>query len=86
MKLVEFPAITVWFVGDKLNPGAVFTVSVAALLVAVPNPLIAKARYWLPDIAPVVPLMVSVALAEPDIPPPSVKFPKVEPPSVETCH
>jgi hypothetical protein len=86
VKVAVFPAVTVWLTGCVVIAGAVFTVSVAAVLVAVPSVLIASARYWLPDIAPVVPLTVKVAVAEPDTPLPSVKFPKLVPPFVETCH
>jgi hypothetical protein len=39
------PAVTVWFTGCVVIAGAVFTVSVAALLVAVLTELVASMRY-----------------------------------------
>ena len=74
--LFEFWSVTVPEVG-----GAVFTVSVAAVVVAVPAELVNTARYRYPfcDEAVVKPRMVEVAPAPETL----LKF---APPSVFTCH
>ena len=51
LKLTDCPALTVWRAGCVVMLGAVtagFTVSVAALVVALPALLVNTARYWLP--------------------------------------
>src|SRR3989442_13591639 len=74
--LFEFWSVTVPEVG-----GAVFTVSVAAVVVAVPAEFVNTARYRYPfcDEAVVKPRMVEVAPAPETL----LKF---APPSVLTCH
>src|SRR5882672_7279422 len=50
VKVAVWPAVTVWFVGWVVIVGSVgeFTVSVAALVVAVPAEFVNTARYWFP--------------------------------------
>src|SRR5271156_2493990 len=77
------PTVTVAFAGLLVIVGAMFaafTVRVAAVVVAVPAAFVKTARYLLPLIALVVPVMLSVADVAPD------KFVNVPPPFVLTCH
>ena len=54
------PAVTVAFAGCVVTVGAKSTVSVAAVVVAVPCELVNTARYWVPFWAAVVDAIVSV--------------------------
>ena len=72
--LLVFWSVTVPEVG-----GAVFTVSVAAVVVAVPAELVNTARYWFPFCDEAVVKLRVVAVAPETL----LKF---APPSVFTCH
>ena len=69
------PSQTVASTGLVVTVGAVFTVSVAAVVVAVPAALVNTARYWLP-LSAAVAVNMSVVLVAPEIgandPPPLV--------------
>src|SRR2546425_2589315 len=81
VKVAVWPAFTVWFAGCVAMTGGVgeFTVSVAAVVVAVPAEFVNTARYWFPlcDKAVVKLSVVEVAPAT---------LLNVTPPSVLTCH
>jgi hypothetical protein len=70
--------VSCWTTGTFAAAG--LTVSVAALLVAVPPPLVNTARNLLPDCEVLVGEMVSVVVVAPET------FVNVEPPSVDCCH
>src|SRR5271163_2892995 len=77
------PAVTVTFAGLVVIVGAVFaafTVKVPAVVVALPAALVKTARYSLPLIATVVPVMLNVV----DVAP--ATFVNVPPLLVLTCH
>ena len=73
------PAATVTFAGLVVIAGAVFTVSVAVMVVALPDAFVKTARYWLPFIAAVVVAKPSVGEVAP------ARFVK-GPPLELTCH
>jgi hypothetical protein len=66
--------------GCVVTAGTVLTVSVAAVVVAVPPELVNTARYWLPDSDRLVGDTVSVVEVAPET------LVNVVPPSVDTCH
>ncbi len=89
VNIAALPAVTACPTGCVVIPGAAgtaLTVKTVALLVAVPALFVATSWNSSLFIANVVGLIVSVPVIEPEIAPPSVKFPKVVPPSVESCH
>ena len=45
VKVTGWPAVTVWLIGLVVTTGAALTVSVAAVVVAVPTLLVKTARY-----------------------------------------
>src|ERR1700736_6488152 len=73
------PAQIVCVAGFPVTTGGVFTVSVAALLLATPQELVKTARYCLPLSAATVEKVYVAFVAPPT-------FAKVVPPSVDTCH
>ena len=79
VKLTLAPAQTVWFTGFVVTVGGVFTVSVAAFVVAVPQVFVKTARNLFP-FWPLVVVNVRVVEVAPDT------LLNVAPPSVETCH
>src|SRR5579883_2546006 len=80
VKVAFWPAFTVWLLGLVVTDGAKSTVSVAALVVALPRLLVKTASYSLPFIAAVTLESVSVVLVAP------LMLEKVLPPSVLTSH
>ena len=82
VKLTEVPEVTVWLVGFNVTVGAgdgMVTVSVAALVTAVPPALVKTARYSLP-LSAVAAVKVSVVDVAPEM------DANVAPPSVDSCH
>ena len=80
VKVAVCPAVTVWLTGLVVTTGTVLTVSVAAVLVAVPRLLVKTARYWLPFWVVVTLVRVSAVLVAPEM------LANVLPPLVLTCH
>jgi hypothetical protein len=81
VKVAVWPALTVWFAGSVVIVGGVgeFTVSVAAVVVAVPAAFVNTARYWFPFCDKVVVKLRAVEVA------PETLL-NVTPLSVLTCH
>src|SRR5881628_1797480 len=81
VKVAVWPAFTVWFTGWVVMVGSVgeFTVSVAAVVVAVPPEFVNTARYRYPLCDKVV-VKLSVVEVAPET------LLNVTPPSVLTCH
>ena len=80
VKVAVWPAVTVWLAGWVVIVGSVeFTVSVAAVVVAVPAAFVNTARYWLPFCDKVVVKLRVVEVA-------AETLLNVAPPSVLTCH
>jgi hypothetical protein len=79
LKETLLPAQTVWLEGFVVTAGATFTVSVAAVVVAVPQVLVKTARYRYPSWASATVKESVVEVA------PGTSL-KVAPPSVLTCH
>src|SRR5882672_2409884 len=81
VKIAVWPADTVWFAGCVVIAGGVgeFTVSVAAVVVAVPAEFVNTARYWFPLCDKVV-VKLRVVEVAPE------RLVNVTPPSVLTCH
>src|SRR6266478_4663956 len=79
VKVAVWPAVTVWLPGCAVMVAEVFTVSVAAVVVAGPAEFVNTARYWFPvcDKAVVKLRVVEVA--------PETLL-NVTPPSALTCH
>jgi len=74
------------FDGCVVMLGGVCTVKFADALVALPRKLNANNWYWFPDCACVKFAIVSDGVADPLTVPPSVRFEKLNPPFVDTCH
>ncbi len=81
VKVAVWQTFTVWFAGCVVMTGGVgeFTVSVAAVVVAVPTVFVNTARYWFPLCAKAV-VKLSVVEVAPET------LLNVAPPSVLTCH
>jgi hypothetical protein len=62
------------------------TVNTATVVVTVPPAFVITHWYWCPFKNAVVLAIVRFAVAEPDILPPSVRFPNENPLFVDTCH
>ena len=65
MNVAVRPRVTVTLAGCVVTVGAKSTVSVAALVVAVPTELVNTARYWLPFCAAVVLATLNVRRGRP---------------------
>jgi hypothetical protein len=79
VKVTLLPALTLWLAGFAVIAGGVLTVSVAALVIAVPALLMNTARYWFPFWAAAA---VNIRLVEVA---PAILL-NVEAPLVFTCH
>src|SRR5215813_6829240 len=80
VNVAPFGAHTSWFVGFVVTVGAVFTVSVAAVVVALPHVFVNTARYFVPLRLALVGVMLNVVLVAVGI------LLNVAPPSVLICH
>ena len=79
VKLAALPAVTVELDGCPVTTGALFTVNVAAFVVADPDEFVNTARYWVPFCAPVVESIVCVG----DVAPAMFDH---DPPTGMDCH